>query len=311
MSIFLSALLLTVATALVTAIPGVFVVLRRSAMLVDGIGHAVLPGIVAGFFITRNLESPLLIIGAALSGLVVVLGAELIQRTGLVSGDAPQGLVFPALFAAGVLAITLGFGDIHLDTDMVMLGDINLAAMNQWIVHTGSGVYSLGPSYLYLMLAIGVVNVAFITLNYRQLKVTTFDPAFARATGIPAGAVNAAFMFLVSLTVTAAFEAIGAVLVISLVVAPAATAQLFVTRLGTMFLLTAVLAAGVGAGGFILAYHLNAPTSAMMALSYGVVFMIALLISQLRHRHPSERFGRQVPEQKPVRGPIETELPIQ
>lgn len=311
MSIFLSALLLTVATALVTAIPGVFVVLRRSAMLVDGIGHAVLPGIVAGFVITGNLESPLLIIGAALSGLVVVLGAELIQRTGLVAGDAPQGLVFPALFAVGVLAITAGFGDIHLDTDMVMLGDVNLAAMNQWIIHTGAGAYSLGPSYLYLMLAIGVVNVLFITLNYRQLKVTTFDPAFARATGIPAGLVNAAFMFLVSLTVTAAFEAIGAVLVISLVVAPAATAQLFVHRLGTMFALTAVLAAGVGAGGFVLAYHLNAPTSAMMALTYGVVFILALLISHGWRRHPRERFGGAGQPEKPARGPIETGLTLQ
>lgn len=287
MSIFLSALLLTLATAIVTAIPGVFVVLRRSAMLVDGIGHAILPGIVAGFIITRNLESPLLIMGAALSGLVVVLGAELIQRTGLVSGDAPQGLIFPALFAAGVLAITIGFGDIHLDTDMVMLGDVNLAAANQWIIHTSSGAYSLGPSYLYVMLAMGVVNVAFILVNYRQLKVTTFDPAFARSTGIPAGIVNALFMFLVSLTVTAAFEAIGAVLVISLVVAPAATAQLFAQRLGTMFVLTLMIAVAVGGGGFVLAYQLDAPTSAMMALCYGIVFLAAVGVHRWHQRSSS------------------------
>ncbi|MFC0582533.1 metal ABC transporter permease [Micrococcoides hystricis] len=291
MSIFLAALLLTLATAIVTAIPGVFVVLRRSAMLVDGIGHAILPGIVAGFIITHNLESPLLIAGAALSGLVVVLGAELIQRTGLVSGDAPQGLIFPALFAAGVLAITVGFGDIHLDIDMVMLGDVNLAASGQWIIHTGAGAYSLGPTYLYLMLVMGLINVAFIVLNYRQLKVTTFDPAFARATGIPAGTVNALFMFLVSLTVTAAFEAIGAVLVISLVVAPAATAQLFAQRLVTMFALTAVVAVAVGAGGFLLAYQLDAPTSAMMAVSYGVVFLAALGLSRWQERTRSATAG--------------------
>lgn len=282
MSVFVAALLLTIVTAAVTALPGVFVVLRRSAMLVDGIGHAILPGIVAGFAITHNLDSPLLIAGAALSGLVVVLGAELIQRTGLVTGDAPQGLIFPALFAAGVLGISLGFSGIHLDTDVVMVGDLNLVALNQWIIHTDSGAYSLGPHYLYLMLVIGAINLAYILLNFRQLKLTTFDPSFAQATGVPAGLVNAVFMFLVSVTVTAAFQSVGAVLVISLVVAPAATAQLFTHRLGTMMVATVGIAVVVGAGGFLAAYHLNAPTSAMLASVYGLVFVVAFVVRSIR-----------------------------
>src|SRR5690625_6129699 len=85
-------------------------------MLVDAISHAVLPGIVVGYFITRDLESPLLILGAALAGLVVVLGSEWLTRTGLLTGDAPQGLVFPALFSGGVILVSVNFANVHLDT---------------------------------------------------------------------------------------------------------------------------------------------------------------------------------------------------
>lgn len=281
MSFIVGITLLVVVTALACALPGVFVVLRKNSMLVDAISHAVLPGIVVGYFFTRNLDSPFLVLGAALSGLAVVLGSEYLTRTGLITGDAPQGLVFPALFSVGVIMVTLNFANVHLDTHAVLVGDFNLVAFHPIMV----GDTSIGPPYLYVMLGVLAVNVAFITLFYRQLKITTFDPGFARSLGMRTGLLNTAFMFLVSVTVTAAFNAAGAILVIALVVVPPATAYLLTNRLSTMIAWTMAIATVGALAGFWLSYVLDAATSAGMAVFYGLVFAIAFAANRLReHR---------------------------
>lgn len=270
MSFLLGTILLAVVTAVACALPGVFVVLRRNSMLVDAISHAVLPGIVVGYFFTRSFDSPLLIIGAALAGLLVVLGSEWLTRTGLITGDAPQGLIFPALFSVGVILVTTNFANIHLDVHAVLVGDLNLAAFTPVMVN---GI-AIGPAYLYVMLGVLAVNIAFIACCYPRLKLTTFDPEFAAAIGVPRGRLSIAFMFLVSLTVTAAFNAAGAILVVALVVIPAATAYLLSTRLSAMLWLTVVFAGGGALAGFWIAYITNAATSAGMAVLYGLLFAI-------------------------------------
>lgn len=273
MSFAVGAGLLAVVTALACALPGVFVVLRRNSMLVDAVSHAVLPGIVIGYFLTRDMGSPLLVVGAALAGLVVVLGSEWLSRTGLLAGDAPQGLIFPALFSIGVIMVTIDFANIHLDTHAVLVGDLNLAAFRQLTV---AGV-SLGPTYLYVMLAVLAANIVFLVAFYPKLKVTTFDPEFAASIGVRSGMLNTAFMFMVSLTVTAAFNAAGAILVIALMIIPPATAYLLSRRLPVMFALTAFVAMAGSAAGFWIAYVLDAATSAGIAVFYGIVFTVTYI----------------------------------
>lgn len=280
MSFLVGTTLLAVATALTCALPGVFVVLRRSSMLVDAISHAVLPGIVVGYLFTNSLESPLLVIGAALAGVIVVLGSEWLARTGLLTGDAPQGLVFPALFSVGVILLTSNFAHLHLDEHTVLVGDLNLAAWDQLEL----GGYEWGPSYLYIMLGVLALNAAFIVAFYPQLKVTTFDPAFAASIGIRSSAINTGFMFLVSLTVTAAFNAAGAILVVALMVVPAATAALLSRRLPTLIALTLTIAALGALAGFWIAYVTGAATSAGMAVLYGAMFLFALGFSTVNRR---------------------------
>ena len=277
MSFLLGTVLLAVVTALACALPGAFVVLRRNSMLVEGIAHAVLPGIVVGFALTHDLNSPWLIFGAALGGLVVVLCNEWLIRTGLLIGDAPQGLVFPALFAGGVIMLSLDFSHVHLHTEVILVGDLNLAAFEQLVVN---GV-SIGPRYLYVMLFVLAVNIAFIAALYPKLKITTFDPEFAATLGLRNQLLNTAFMFLVSVTVVAAFHAAGALLVISLLVVPAATAHLISRRLSVMLGLTAVFAVVGALSGFWIAYVLNAATSAGMALFYGFMFVAVALGDKL------------------------------
>ncbi|TRY18818.1 metal ABC transporter permease [Tessaracoccus rhinocerotis] len=282
MSFLVGVVLLAVVTAVACALPGTFMVLRRSSMLVDGISHAVLPGIVLGYFLTRNPDSPWLLLGAALSGLLVVLGSEYLTRTGLIAGDAPQGLVFPALFSVGVILVSLEFSDVHLDTHTVLVGDLNLAGFRQLTV----GGLDVGPAALYVMAGVAVLNGAFVWLFYPRLKLATFDPAFARSLGIPTGLLNTALMLLVAVTVTAAFNVAGAILVIALMVVPAASAFLLTKRLSRMIAVTLVIAVGGSFAGFWLAYFLDAPTSAGMAVFQGIVFAAVFVATQSRRTVP-------------------------
>ena len=139
-----------------------------------------------------------------------------------------------------------------------------------------------------------LVNIVAVTLLYPTLKVTTFDPRFAMALGIRTGAVNAAFMFLVSVTVTSAFHAAGAILVIALMVAPPATAHLLTRRLAPMIVLTIALAAGGALAGFRIAYRFDAATSAGWRCSTGAVRRC------LRHAPWSGSAG---PRRRTLRGP--------
>ena len=272
MSFAVGVLLLAVVTAMACALPGVFVVVRGQAMLVDAISHAILPGIVVGFALTGDMQSPALVIGAALAGLLVVLGTEAIARTGLITGDAPQGLVFPALFSAGVLMVSASFGDIHLDTHAVLVGDLNLVAFEQLEI----AGREIGPKYLYVVLALLALNSVVIGGLYRRLVAATFDSEFARVAGLAPQRVGLALMFCVAVTVTGAFNAAGAILVVALVVVPAATARLVADRLPAMIAI-ALAVAGVGAiSGFGLAYAVDAPTSAGMAVFYGLLFAATL-----------------------------------
>lgn len=276
MSFAIGTMLLAIVTAVACALPGTFVVLRRGSMLVDVIVHSVLPGIVVGYFITRNFDSPLLIFGSALAGLLVVLGAEWLSRTGLFTGDAPQGLIFPALFSGGVILVSMNFANIHLDTHMVLAGDLNIAAFRHLII----GGVSEGPSYMYVMLAVLLVNVIFLTVFYSKLKVTTFDSEFAGSLGIRTGLINTAFMFLVSVT----FNASGAILVIALVVVPPVTAYLLSTRLPVMMTLTVIIASVGAVAGFWVAYILDAATSAGVAVFYWIMFAAVLVGTRLAQR---------------------------
>lgn len=287
MSFLLGVILLAVVTAVACALPGAFVVLRRNSMLVDAIGHAVFPGIVVGYWFTQDLSSPWLLLAAAASGLVVVLGSELLERTGLVAGDAPQGLIFPALFSVGILLVSTRFSNLHLDTHTVLVGDLNLAAFDQLVI----GGTVLGPTHLYVMLGVLLLDVAFITLCYPALKLTTFDRPFAASLGVRTVVLNTTLMFLVALTVTAAFYAVGAILVLALIVVPAATAALLAQRMSTMIALTMGFAAGGSFLGFWLAYVLNAATSAGIAVFLGLMFTAVLLVRHLLGAQRRRRAG--------------------
>jgi manganese/zinc/iron transport system permease protein len=270
--------LIAVVVAVSCALPGVFLVLRRMALMSDAISHTVLLGIVLVFFVTHDLNSPLLILGAAATGVLTVLLVETLMRTRLVREDAAIGLVFPALFSIAVILIARHAGDVHLDTDAVLLGELAFAPFRRFEV----GGTDLGPRALWVMGVILLLNAAALLLFYKELKLATFDAGLAAALGFSPVLVHYGFMTLVSVTVVGAFDAVGSILVVALMIAPPAAAYLLTDRLPLLIVLSGVIAAVSAIAGFWAAHWLDASIAGSMATATGVLFLAAWLGSPER-----------------------------
>jgi len=287
--------LIAVVVAVACALPGVFLVLQRMAMMSDAISHAILPGIVVAFFLTGDLGSPLLILGAAATGMLTVALVELLRRSGLLGEDAAIGIVFPALFSVGVLLIARYAGDVHLDIDAVLLGELAFAPFNRFTL----GGVDLGPQALIVMGVILVLNLVLLALFYKELKVVTFDASLAAALGFAPGVVVYGLMGMVSVTAVGAFDAVGSILVVALMVAPPAAAWLWTERLEVMIGLSALFGVASAIGGYHVAFALDASIAGSMAGMAGVIFVISFLAAPgqglvpqfLRRRAQREDFG--------------------
>ena len=267
--------LVAVAVAVACALPGVFLVLRRMALVSDAISHAVLLGIVLAFFVVGDLSSPLLLAGAALIGLLTVFLIELVKGTGLVREDAAIGLVFPALFSVAVILIARFAGSVHLDTDVVLLGELAFAPFDRFVLFG----WDWGPRALVEIVVVLAVNVVLIALFYKELKLATFDPGLAVALGFSPVLVHYGLMALVSVTAVAAFDAVGSILVVALMIAPPATAYLLTDRLPTMLALSAASGALAAVAGYWLAHVLDASIAGSIASAAGLLFVAVFVLA--------------------------------
>ena len=260
------------------ALIGVFLVMRRMSLMSDAISHAILLGIVVMFFFTESTASVPMIIAATLTGVLTVTLVEALVRTRLVNEDAAIGLVFPALFSIGVILISRYAANVHLDTDAVLLGELAFAPFNRLIV---AGI-DLGPQALWLAGVVALVNLLFIVLFYKELKLATFDAGLAAALGFSPVVIHYALMTLVSVTAVSSFEAVGSVLVVALMIAPPAAAYLLTDRLSLMLGLSVVLAVVSAVFGYLLARELDASIAGSIATMTGVVFTVVLFLAPER-----------------------------
>jgi manganese/zinc/iron transport system permease protein len=261
-------------TSVACAIAGVFLVLRRMSLMSDAISHAVLPGIIVAFLLLKDRTSPMLILGAALSGLLLVYLTELIYKTKLVKEDAAIGLVFPAMFSIGVILITQFLSSVHFHEHSVLVGDINLSAINLIEVF-GFKI----PKNIPVLLGLLVLNLSFIIVFFKELKITTFDPGLAAAFGFSPILMHYLFMGLISITAVASFDTAGSILVIALMIAPAASAYLLTDNLKFMFVIAAIIGVISSISGFYFSYWLNSTPSGGIAFMTGVLFLISYLFS--------------------------------
>lgn len=267
--------LVAIVVAIACALPGVFLVIRGTTMLSDAITHSVLLGIVLGFFITQDLNSPLIIIGATIVGLVVVWLIEALQRTELLSSDAAIGITFPLFFSLGILLITRYAGNVHLDTDAVLMGELVFVPFNRVDLFG----WDLGPQSLWMMLAILLVNAVFIYLFFKELKITTFDPIYSAVIGISPALMHYALMGLVSLTAVGAYDAVGSILVVGFMVGPALSAYLLTDDLKKMLALSAGFAIFNTIVGLTIARYLDVSLAGMIAVVTGVTAVVMFLFS--------------------------------
>lgn len=255
---------------------GCFLILRKMAMVGDAISHSVLPGIAIAFLISSSRDSLLMLVGAAVLGLITVFLIQLLQQGGLQS-DASIGIVFTALFAIGVILISRNAAHIDLDLDCVLFGEI---AYVQWDTLIWNG-YDLGPVAVWMLGGTLVLVLAVIGLFYKQFKLCAFDPALAAAVGIPVALFHYLLMGMVSLSTVASFESVGAILVVGMLIVPASTAYLLTDRLSVMLLYSVLIGAVSSAGGYYAAKWLDASIAGAMITVAGILFVLAFVFSPL------------------------------
>lgn len=260
------------------ALLGSFLVLRKMALLGDAISHAVLPGIAIAFLVSSS-RSPLpMLIGASALGLATVFLVELFHKSKRLAEDASIGVVFPALFSIGVILISRYASSVDLDLDCVLYGEIAYAPWDLWLV----GERSLGPKALWLNGALLVVNLLFVGSLWKELKVSTFDPELAAALGFSPVLLHYLLMGAVSTTVVGAFESVGAILVVAMLIVPPAAAYLLTERLGRMIALAAAFGVLSTVGGYALARALDASIAGAIATVAGGVLAGAVGVVGLK-----------------------------
>jgi len=292
----IESLYILIITSLACAVLGVFLVLRRLSMVSDAISHSVLLGIVIGYFVTKDIGSVLLIIGASLFGVLTTVCIELLIKSKRVTEDASVGIIFPLFFSIAVILITRYARNVHLDTEVVLIGEIILAPLHR-INFLGLSL----PKALVQMSFVLLINIVFIAVFFRKLKISSFDPVYAGVAGIAGAGLYYVFMALVSFTAVSAFESVGAILTISFFISPAASAYLISKDLKITIFLAAVYAVVNSCIGYFLAVKFNVSMSGMCALVSGLTFMITIAVYPggiitkiIRYVKNKNRFSREL-----------------
>ncbi len=262
---------------------GTYLVLRKLAMMGDAIAHAVLPGIVIAFLLAGSKTSLVVLIGAGSVGIVAALLMEFLHSQVRLQPDAAIGVNFTWLFALGIILISFFSKKIDLDPDCILYGEIAYAPLDTWV---GPGGINLGPRAVYILAVMLLVNLSFILLSYKELSVTTFDPAFATSIGMNTTLWHYLLMGATSFTTVASFEVVGAILVVALLVAPPATAYLLTQRLHNMLVLASLIGILTALGGYYLSIWVNGSIAGAMATTAGCLFLVTFLLRQWKQKKP-------------------------
>lgn len=290
-------------SAVACALLGNFLVLRKMSMMGDAISHAVLPGLAIAFLITGARASLTMFIGAAVVGVLTAVFTQWVSRFGKVDEGASMGIVFTTLFAIGLLLIVQAADHVDLDASCVLYGAIELTPLDVVWRPSLFGWDLEVPRAAIVLAVVCVVNLLFVVCFFKELRISSFDAELATTMGIRANVMHYLLMTLVAVTTVAAFEAVGSIIVIAMLIVPAATAHLLTDRLSVMIWLSALIAGLTAVFGHFAALLLpgwfgfdpavveTTSTSGMMAVVAGALFMIVLLFSP-KHGIVVKRFRR-------------------
>jgi manganese transport system permease protein len=250
------ALMTSVMVGIICGVLGCFIILRGMALMGDAISHAVLPGVAISYAIGINF-----FFGAVLTGVLTAIGIGFISQNSRIKQDTSIGIMFTAAFALGIILITV----LESSTDLyhILFGN----------------VLAVRPSDMWITLVIGAVVLAAVYLFYKELLVTSFDVTMAKVYGLRVGLIHYFLMTLLTLVTVASLQTVGIILVVAMLITPAATAYLLTDRLSVMILLSASIGAASSIIGLYFSFTYNLASGATIVLSATALFFIAFLFS--------------------------------
>jgi manganese/zinc/iron transport system permease protein len=265
-----------------SALLGVFLILRKMSMLGDAISHAVLPGLVIAYFISGDNTGLPMLMGAAVTGILVTLFIELLHKKMKLQQDAAIGLSFTFLFSVGVILINVLGRNLHIDQECVLYGEIAYVPLelSDWF---GMDI----PRQVWILTGALLLVAALIGIGFKGFTTTTFDPEYAAATGIAVSAWHYALMGGVSLNTVVAFESVGAILVIAFLIGPPAIAFLLTSNLKKMMVLSVLIGLIACFAGYYWAKAIDSSIAGCISVVIGGIFTIVLVVKRVLPKNRS------------------------
>ncbi len=240
----------------VCALLSCFVTLKGWSLMGDALSHAIVPGVAVAYLVGLPFA-----LGAFVSGLLAAIVMGVVKSKTRIREDATIGIVYTTFFAAGVLMISLFPSNISLKT--IVFGNI----------------LGIADADITQMLAISAVAVAVLSLKWKDLLLFAFDPNQARAIGLNTTFLNLLLMTLLAATAVAALQAVGAILVIAMLVTPGATAYQLTDRFGRMMVIACLLGVVTSMVGAYISYFLNGSTGGCIVCLQTLIFLIAFFFA--------------------------------
>ena len=262
-------------TAILVAVPasllGVFLMMRKLVMVGDAISHAVLPGIVVAYLVTDSRDSFPMLTGAAIMGVLTTLFIDFLNQRIRIQQDAAIGTAFTFLFAIGVLLIAFFAGNnTDLDQECVLYGDLEMTFLDQRIWNG----YLIGTGAMLQMIPLNVIVLLVLLIAFKPLQIWAFNPDFGKIIGLKMNAWQLVVMTLVSLHAVFSFESVGAIMVVGMLILPAASAYLLSGKLKVVLILSACIGILGCVVGFIVAMQVNVSIAPTIILVCGLVFLL-------------------------------------
>ncbi|MDF1754384.1 MAG: metal ABC transporter permease [Verrucomicrobiales bacterium] len=249
---------------------GILLIIRKMALVGDAISHSVLPGIVIVALIFQSLTGPLVMVGAMIAGFVTTLLIEWVHKSSRVKPDAAIGIIFVSMFALGVIMISQMKGSVHLDADCVLFGDISEVAM--------PGPHAIPPQIVQSFFVL-ILTIALTLLFYKEIVVSSFDPTLATSVGIKSRWVHYLSMAWLSVVVVSAFESVGSVIVVAMLIIPGAFSLLLTNRLWKALVISIFHSAISAVIGYHFALWLNTNAPATVVTVGLGLFILAWFFS--------------------------------
>ena len=290
-------LLIGICAAMACALPGNFLLLRKQALIGDAISHVVLPGIVVAFLVTGKVSTWPMMLGAAGAAILSILLIELIRRVGRIEPGAAMGVIFTSMFAAGVLLLEQSdTSQVHLDVEHALFGNLESLIWldaEGWSSLFDPAALSGLPVELLRMAIVLLLVFAFILVFWRPLAVISFDEPYARSRGIAATLLGFALVILTAIAAVAAFDAVGSIIVIAMIICPPAAARLLVNSLRQQVIYSQILAILATVTGYILAGYVpiwlgfsnTLSAAGMIATMSGILLGFAAIFGPHRRRN--------------------------